>query len=215
MIRRFGTQEELLRQADIALKNLRTRPELQGPMGERGFGQALVERMYTRLQSVTSTIGDYNREASEKVAASKARMAARDALIEVLGPDRDLLKIRYRREPARRALLALDERDAVTYAGVRRQARTLYDTIMGDAQLQAEAAERGLTQEVLVQRLALVIRFEQADADYSAESAQAHDARQRRDEEIDAFASDLADLLDSAEAILAARPKLLQMLYEA
>jgi hypothetical protein len=210
MPRRFGTDDELLRHAQLVDDNLREDGQLRDGLLGVGADQAVIDDFSQKHATARSYNAEYNRESAERVGVRQDRQQV------FTRADRIYMWVFHRALLAANddadfeAALGLRGNREQSISGTLRQMRELHEGANSRPDYLERLAKVGATREKLEELWSAIQELQAFDARYQIDRGEALDARDRRDEAFDALAKALGRILDHAKVAFEDRPELLK-----
>lgn len=201
-----------LNDARVAITNVQADPDLQAALDARGVDAAEIAEGAALFEAAEAAQHLYVQEYAEQYEATDALGKARAAAAEVYPDHVELARIVFRGDRAAQVALGIDGRRRRTLAGWLQQAQRFYTNALADADLQARLERRRVTPEELAEGSALVAAVARADADQEREKGEAQQAREDRDEALDALDDWMDDFRDTARVVFRNAPQQLEKL---
>ena len=207
------SHDELLTLGQRAIENSQRVPEIAEAVAVYGYDEAAFARGQALLDVFEATLQERQDVRGRKLEASEALEDAWDQLRkDVFTPHTSIARGVIFKEEATQERLGLNGEQSDDFEEWLQEARRFYNTLLGDEELAARAAERGLTASLLQEALAEVDALEALDQRQERLKESKDDVNRRRKQERRAFANWLSDYQKTAKAALRDRPDLVEQL---
>jgi hypothetical protein len=208
MPRRFETDADLLRHAQLVEDNLREDAQLREGLLEVGADQTMIDDFIQKHSTARSYNAEYNRESAERQGVQQERQQVFARANQLY-----LWLVRRARLEAKddvdfEAALGLRGDREQSISGALRQMRQFHEGANSRPDYLDRLAKVGATQVRLEAFWGEIQELQAVDARYQRERGEALDARDQRDEAFDALARALGRILDRARVAFEERPEL-------
>lgn len=206
----YASIDQQLADAQLALRNARTDPDLSGPLADLGYDAARLDEGWALYQAAAAAQQRQSQEYGEQYSASDAFTMAWEAAQTDYGRYVKIARIALKGERGANAALGLDGTRKKTWAGWLAQARQFYTNALADGTTLTALARFGVTQEKLAAGEALLDGAEALAAAQKKETGEAQQATQERDAALEALDEWMGDFLSIARIALEENPQLLE-----